>query len=203
MTRLGVRRFGARFVAEERDFSLLKNVQTVSGDHSPSCSVGRMGSFLRYSRRGVNSTGHVHLLPGLRMRWSTTLLPLCGLNARTGTSLLYLLILECHKKKKRKEKKRKENFRSVPRAPRSKSEAKTIWVKCWTNYVNSVKKKTVGPDRIARKGIDYRLNRRDRDHAQTGSGVHTASCAIDKCIYVSSWESAAVDALFRFNSFLR
>jgi len=71
------------------------------------------------------------------------------------------------------------------------------------NYVRSVKKKIVGPDRVACKGIGYRLNRRDRDHAQAGSGVHTVSCAIDKCIYVSSWESAAVDALFRFNCFLR
>jgi len=71
------------------------------------------------------------------------------------------------------------------------------------NYVHSLKKKIVGPNRVARKGIGYRLNSRDRDHAQIGSGVHTASCAIDKCIYVSSWKSTAVDALFRFNYFLR
>jgi hypothetical protein len=54
------------------------------------------------------------------------------------------------------------------------------------NFVHSVKKKIVGPDRVARRGIGFKLNRRDRDHAQTGSGVRTASCAIDKCIYVSS-----------------
>ena len=76
MTVLLAERSGARIPVGERDFSVLRNVQTGSGTHPASCSVGTEVHFQGQSGRGVQLIIHLHIVPRLGMNENVPLLPL-------------------------------------------------------------------------------------------------------------------------------
>jgi hypothetical protein len=57
--------------AEAKDFFTNLCVQTSSGDHPASCTMGNGGHFPGAKRvRGVTLTTHPHLVPRSRMSWN-------------------------------------------------------------------------------------------------------------------------------------
>jgi len=82
-----------RMPAGERDFLLLCNVQTGSGAHPASYSMGTATLFREYSGRGVKFNIHHHQELTLRMSAALTLLPLSDLTESTGQIYLCLLLV--------------------------------------------------------------------------------------------------------------
>jgi hypothetical protein len=80
--------FRVRFLGRVRNFSLLKNVQIVSGAHPVSQSMGAVVLSRKQSGRGVELTTQLNLVPRLRMGGTTPPLPLYAFTAQTGTTLL-------------------------------------------------------------------------------------------------------------------
>jgi hypothetical protein len=82
--------FGVRILIRIREFSLLQNVQTVSGVRPASYSM-RNGIFCRrQSSQGVKLSTHRHLVPRLKMSGSIPVLLLCAFMGRTWKTLLHL-----------------------------------------------------------------------------------------------------------------
>jgi hypothetical protein len=83
-TRSQAGRSGVRVPIGARKFSLLQKVQTASGTHTASYSMGSMVNFQEKSGQGVTFTTDLNVVPGLRMSGAIPLLPLYAFMARTG-----------------------------------------------------------------------------------------------------------------------
>jgi hypothetical protein len=84
------REIGVRSPAGAKDFSSSLFVQTGSGAHPASCTMGTGGPFSGVKRgRGVTLTTHTHLVPRSWMSRSYTPLPPSASMACNGTALLY------------------------------------------------------------------------------------------------------------------
>jgi hypothetical protein len=91
-TRLWHGQTGVRTSVKEREVSLLQNVQTHSGTHPGSCSIGT-GFFPEgKSGRSVMFTTHLHIVPRLRQCSYTSNSPvrLCGVDWDNFTFNLFL-----------------------------------------------------------------------------------------------------------------
>jgi hypothetical protein len=87
------RAIGVRFPAKAEDFSSSLCVQTGSGAHPASCTMGTGGPFPGEKRgRGVMLTTHPHLVPRSWMSRSYTPLPSSASMACRGTALPSTLI---------------------------------------------------------------------------------------------------------------
>jgi hypothetical protein len=85
------REIGVRSPAGAKDFSSSLCVQTGSGAHLASCTMGTGGPFPRAKcGRGVTLTTHSHLVPRSGMSRSSTPLPPSAFVACSGTALLLL-----------------------------------------------------------------------------------------------------------------
>jgi hypothetical protein len=86
VTRLRAGRSGARIPVRVRDFSLLQNVQTVSGIQAP-IPVGTGGLSLGWSCQVMKLTTHVHVVPRLKTSRAIILLTtrLHGVNRENFT----------------------------------------------------------------------------------------------------------------------
>jgi hypothetical protein len=87
------RAIGVRSPAEAKDFSFSLCVQTGSGAHPASCTMGTGGLFPgEKSGRGVTLTTHPHLVRRSGMSRSYTSSPLCASVACSGTALLFTVV---------------------------------------------------------------------------------------------------------------
>ena len=90
VTRLQTGRSGIRISASAGDFCLLENVQTGSGAHPASCSVGTVAVCPEVKRPGREVSGsprlaiHLRLLPRLRICGTGRLLVLYAFMPRVG-----------------------------------------------------------------------------------------------------------------------
>ena len=82
-----------RMPAGERDFLLLYNVQTGSGAHPASYSMGTATLSWEYSGQGVKFTTHLHQQLRLRMSAALTLVPLSDLTESTEQIYLSLSLV--------------------------------------------------------------------------------------------------------------
>jgi hypothetical protein len=81
----------ARIPAQARDFLFLKTVQTGSGAHPASYSMGTRVLSQESGSQGIKLTIHLHLVPRFRMSGAITLL-LYAIMLWTGIMLLFFLI---------------------------------------------------------------------------------------------------------------
>jgi len=86
---------GARNIAGSRNFFLLQNIQTGSGAHPASYSLGTGLPFWGLSAQGMMLTTRFHLAPRLRISGAIPLI-LCIFMVWTGPPYPYFIVFEIH-----------------------------------------------------------------------------------------------------------